>query len=59
MKALLLTIQKLCPMQMFGGQTNGQTGQKLYALDLTMRGYKNILMGGGGGLVKTWIHQCH
>ena len=48
MKALLLTIQKLCPMQMSGGQTNGQTGQKLYALDLTMRGYKNILIGWGG-----------
>jgi hypothetical protein len=40
MKALSLTIQKIWPMLKFL-QADRQTGQKLYAPDLSIRGHKN------------------
>ena len=42
MKAVTLTIQKLwANVKIFCRQKDKQTGQKLYTLDLSMRGIKN------------------
>jgi hypothetical protein len=45
MKSLSLTIQKIWSMLKFlqtDKQTDGRTGQKLYAPDLSIQGHKNL-----------------
>jgi hypothetical protein len=41
-KALSCTIQKIWPNSLKFLQTNRRTGQKLYALDFSIRGHKKV-----------------